>query len=155
LLRRLPLAGTIRIITNKPDPTKFEAGYNLDANRIDHGGTGWSVEGFVNIPLSSIAAVRLVGWDEHDGGYINNVAGTNTNACIQNGVRTFPSGSGQNVGSPAPYPCPSVGTVGAGAISNAAYILRTGWRDAASAELQAYGAGVGRVESKAVPLDGT
>src|SRR6267154_2544040 len=70
-------AGTIRIISNKPDPTKFEAGYNLDANRIDHGGTGWSVEGFVNIPLSSIAAVRLVGWDEHDGGYINNIAGTN------------------------------------------------------------------------------
>jgi outer membrane receptor protein involved in Fe transport len=114
-------AGTIRIISNKPDPTKFEAGYNLDANRIDHGGTGWSVEGFVNIPLSSIAAVRLVGWDEHDGGYINNVAGTNANACIQNGVRTFPTWSGQTVGSAAPYPCPSVGTVGAGAISNAAY----------------------------------
>ena len=35
---------------------------------------GWEAEGFVNIPLSPIAAVRIVGWDEHDPGYINNVA---------------------------------------------------------------------------------
>src|SRR5579872_3927672 len=69
-------AGTIRIITNKPDPTKFEAGYDLEGNRVDHGGTGWQIQGFVNLPLSPIAAVRLVGWDEHDAGYIDNVAGT-------------------------------------------------------------------------------
>ena len=82
-------AGTIRIITNKPDPTKFEASYELSGNSVDHGGQGWVAEGFVNIPLSSIAAVRIVGWDEHDPGYINNVAGTNVNAGIVNGVRSF------------------------------------------------------------------
>ena len=66
-------AGTIRIITNKPDPSAFAAGYQLDTNKVDHGGVGYSVEGFVNIPLTPIAAIRLVGWDEHKAGFIDNV----------------------------------------------------------------------------------
>ena len=127
-------AGTVRIITNKPDPTKFSAGYDVQGNRVTHGGTGWEAEGFVNIPLSPIAAIRLVGWDEHDAGFIDNVAGTNKSACIQNGVRTFPSWSGQAAGTwynvPTPSaanvaPCPAViSPVGAGSISNAAYVKR-------------------------------
>jgi iron complex outermembrane recepter protein len=85
-------AGTVRIITNKPDPTKFEAGYDVAGDTITNGGgTGWKAEGFVNIPLTSIAAIRLVGWDEHDPGYINNVHGSNVNAGIVDGVRTFPT----------------------------------------------------------------
>ena len=71
-------AGTIRIITNKPDPSGFKAGYDLDLNNVDHGGTGYDVEAFVNLPLTSTAAVRLVGWDQHDAGYISNVHGTVT-----------------------------------------------------------------------------
>ena len=66
-------AGTIRIITNKPDPTHFAAGYDLGVNTVAHGGVGYSVEGFLNIPLSPIAAIRLVGWDEHKAGFIDNV----------------------------------------------------------------------------------
>lgn len=119
-------AGTIRILTNKPDPGKFEAGYDVNGNHVQHGGDGWTAEGFVNIPLSSIAAVRLVGWDEHDAGYINNVAGTDLNGCVVNGVRTFPTWSGQAAGqSPVTHlaaPCPSVGVVGDGAISNADWL---------------------------------
>jgi iron complex outermembrane recepter protein len=88
-------AGTIRIISNKPDPTKFEASYDLTGDAITNGGgQGWKAEGFVNIPLSPIAAIRLVGWDEHDPGYINNVAGTNVNAGIVNGNRSFPTWTG-------------------------------------------------------------
>jgi len=84
-------AGTIRIITNKPDTNKFSAAYDIAVNSIDHGGIGTVAEGYVNLPLSPIAAVRLVGWDEHDAGYIHNVAGTNATAGIANGVRTFPT----------------------------------------------------------------
>ena len=69
-------AGTLRIITNKPDPSHFSAGYDLGVNQVDHGGVGYSVEGFVNIPLSPIAAIRLVGWDEHKAGFIDNVPKT-------------------------------------------------------------------------------
>jgi iron complex outermembrane recepter protein len=115
-------SGTIRIITNKPDPTKFEAGYDLDGNRVDHGSTGWQFEGFANLPLSSTAAIRLVGWDEHDAGYISNVAGTNAAGCIENGVRTFPTWDGQTSLYPAVTPCPAPGPLGAGAINNSAYL---------------------------------
>ena len=71
-------AGTIRIISNKPDPSGFKAGYDVDLNKVDHGGTGYDIEAFVNLPLSNTAAVRLVGWDEHDAGYISNVHGAVT-----------------------------------------------------------------------------
>lgn len=84
-------AGTIRIITNKPDTKKFSAAYDVGINSVDHGGIGSVAEGYVNFPLSPIAAVRLVGWDEHDAGYIHNVAGTNATGGILNGVRTFPT----------------------------------------------------------------
>src|ERR1700691_3823753 len=88
-------AGTIRIISNKPDPTKFEASYDISGDQITNGGgTGWKAEGFVNVPLSPIAAVRIVGWDEHDPGYISNVAGTDVNAGIVNGNRSFPVWTG-------------------------------------------------------------
>ena len=91
-------AGTVRIITNKPDPTKFSAGYDVEGNKIDHGGNGWEARASSISRSSPIAAVRLVGWDEHDGGYINNIAGTNKSACIVNGVRTFPTWAGQQSG---------------------------------------------------------
>jgi len=87
-------AGTIRIITNKPDPSKFAAGYDANINSVAHGGVGTSLEGFMNIPLGSSAAIRLVGWDVHDAGYIHNVAGTDVNAGIVNGVRNYPVGTG-------------------------------------------------------------
>jgi iron complex outermembrane receptor protein len=108
-------AGTIRIITNKPDPTKFVAGYDLSGSSVSHGGLGYSVEGFVNLPLSPILAVRLVGWDVHDAGYIDNVAGTNLSAGIVNGVRGFPTWS-HNPGND--------GSIGKGSISNAAYLKK-------------------------------
>src|SRR5580692_3874638 len=51
-------AGTVRIITNKPDTSKFYGNVTVEGNQIQHGSAGWEAEGFVNIPLSSIAAVR-------------------------------------------------------------------------------------------------
>ncbi len=66
------LSGTLRIITNKPDTRKFSAGYDLDLNKFGKGNVGGQANGFVNIPLSERAAIRLVGFYEHDGGYIDN-----------------------------------------------------------------------------------
>jgi iron complex outermembrane receptor protein len=67
------LSGTLRIITNKPDPSGFSASYDVKADKWGKGGPGGSFEGYVNIPLAEHAAIRLVGYYEHDGGYINNV----------------------------------------------------------------------------------
>ncbi len=71
-------AGTLRIITNKPSTAGFKAGVDVELNQVDHGGTGHTLEGFVNIPLSDKIAVRMVGWDVRDAGYIDNVAGSRT-----------------------------------------------------------------------------
>lgn len=75
-------AGTVRIITNKPDPSKFEGRVDLEVNKIAHGDWGGQAEGFVNVPIvQDRAALRVVGWYEHTGGYIDNVFK----------ARTFPS----------------------------------------------------------------
>ncbi|MHB8530503.1 MAG: TonB-dependent receptor [Caulobacteraceae bacterium] len=71
-------AGTVRIITNQPDPSHLSAGYDLQGDYLDHGDAGYVAEGFVNVPLTSNLAVRLVGFDERDPGYIDNVLGTRT-----------------------------------------------------------------------------
>jgi outer membrane receptor protein involved in Fe transport len=71
-------SGVVRIISNKPDTDGFAASYDLDVNSVDHGGIGYSGHGMVNIPLSDKAAIRIVAWDEHDAGYIDNVHGTRT-----------------------------------------------------------------------------
>ena len=71
-------AGTVRIITRKPDTEGFSAGYSVEASGIDGGGIGHVLEGFVNIPVSDRAAVRLVGWQKHDAGYVDNILGTRT-----------------------------------------------------------------------------
>jgi len=68
-------AGTIRIITNKPDTSGTYGEVNLETNKVAHGDWGYSGEGFVNLPLSSNMAARVVGWYRRDGGYIDNIAG--------------------------------------------------------------------------------
>src|SRR6266705_950139 len=117
-------SGTVRIITNKPDPTKVLAGFDVQGNQILSHGNGYEAEGFVNIPITSDMAVRLVGWAEHNGGFISNVAGTNANACITNGVRTFPTWSGAPSSYPNVTPCVASAPIGAGAITNAAYVKK-------------------------------
>jgi len=92
-------AGTIRIITNQPDPSGFDAGYGVEGSYVENGEAGYLFEGFVNIPLSSAAAIRLVGWVRHDPGYIDNVPGTRTyptwGGCISN-AKTPPAGCEQS-----------------------------------------------------------
>jgi iron complex outermembrane receptor protein len=66
------LAGTLKIVTNQPDPKKFEAGYDLQGDKFGPGGYGGIFESFVNVPLSDTMALRLVGFYERDGGYIDN-----------------------------------------------------------------------------------
>lgn len=68
-------AGTIRIITNKPEIGVFKAGYDVFADTVKNGDEGFGLEGFVNIPISDRMAVRLVAWHQDEGGWIDNVPG--------------------------------------------------------------------------------
>ena len=72
------MSGTLRIITNKPDPTKFEAGVDASLTKYGKGDAGGSLEGFVNFPIAENAAIRLVGYYQKDGGYIDNLYGERT-----------------------------------------------------------------------------
>ncbi|MGH6652242.1 MAG: TonB-dependent receptor [Sphingopyxis sp.] len=71
-------AGTIRIITNKPDTSGFEGRVDGELNTVKSGGMGGKIEGMINAPISEMAAVRFVGWYQRDAGYIDNVPGTRT-----------------------------------------------------------------------------
>jgi outer membrane receptor protein involved in Fe transport len=66
-------AGTLRIITNKPDPKGFSGAVDLTANKVAHGKAGGIAESYLNIPLSPRAALRVVGFYQYDGGTIDNV----------------------------------------------------------------------------------
>lgn len=66
------LAGTVRFITNQPKLNQFESGYELEGNKYGPGAAGDQIEGFVNIPVASSVAVRMMAFYEHDGGFINN-----------------------------------------------------------------------------------
>ena len=86
-------AGTLRIITKKADPRGFEAGYTVGVESTSHGGIGHVAEGFVNLPISPSAAIRLVGWKEKEAGYVDNVSGS----------RTYPSWDADTEGNGTEY----------------------------------------------------
>ncbi|KQS02328.1 TonB-dependent receptor [Sphingomonas sp. Leaf357] len=69
-------AGTIRIITNKPELNNFSGRVDAEVNTVAHGGQGGKLEGMLNVPIADMAALRVVGFYQRDAGYIDNVAGT-------------------------------------------------------------------------------
>jgi outer membrane receptor protein involved in Fe transport len=98
-------AGTLRIITNKPEFDVLKGAYDVQANDVAHGGVGYSGEGFINIPIGSAAAFRLVGWYEKDAGYLDNVPGSITYpATYSNGATGggFTESNRPTPGNPAP-----------------------------------------------------
>jgi outer membrane receptor protein involved in Fe transport len=71
-------SGTLRLITNRPDLSGTYGAANLEVNSVAHGDWGYLGEGFVNFPISTNVAARIVGWYRHDAGYIDNIRGTMT-----------------------------------------------------------------------------
>lgn len=69
-------AGTIKIITNKPDQGSTYGGADFEINKVTKGGWGWVAESFVNVAMSDRIAMRIVGYYDKDAGYIDNIPGT-------------------------------------------------------------------------------
>ena len=71
-------AGTIRIITNKPELGKTYGRVDGELNTVDHGGVGGKLEGMVNLPVANNIAFRGSAFYERDAGFIDNIAGSRT-----------------------------------------------------------------------------
>lgn len=69
-------AGTIRMITRKPDASEFDVGVELMYGTTKDGDDSTGIEGFVNIPIiEDKFALRVSAYDVTFGGYIDNVQG--------------------------------------------------------------------------------
>ena len=68
-------SGTIRYITNKPDPADFSAQFDGEVGAIKGGEESYFTSGHLNIPVGDNFAVRVVGFYNSEGGYVDNVLG--------------------------------------------------------------------------------
>jgi len=71
------MGGAVRYITNKPDLKEFRSGFNGSYSMTKGGAPSAAGDAFINIPLiEGKLAARLVIYNDQQGGYIDNVAGT-------------------------------------------------------------------------------
>ncbi|MEQ9437320.1 TonB-dependent receptor [Hyphomonas sp.] len=68
-------AGTVRLITNKPQLGRFEAKVKASTSFTEGGDMSNSVEAVMNLPVTDNFAVRGVIYTDNQGGYIDNVGG--------------------------------------------------------------------------------
>jgi len=69
-------AGTVRLITNKPDPNGFYGSVKLGSSVMEEGELSANVEAMINVPVSTSLTLRGVVYVDNQGGYVDNVAGT-------------------------------------------------------------------------------
>lgn len=69
-------SGTVRIITNKPDPAKTAGYVEGGVSGTRHGALSYDVNAMLNLPVvADTLTLRVVGFRTRDGGYIDNVLG--------------------------------------------------------------------------------
>ncbi|HJP69206.1 MAG TPA: TonB-dependent receptor [Sphingomicrobium sp.] len=88
------MGGAVRYITNKPDLHSFDAEFTGTASTTKHGTGSYSGEGFVNIPvIQDKLGVRIVGYNDYQGGYIDNVGASFQMPFDPGGPGVLPSGN--------------------------------------------------------------
>ncbi|HEY3888220.1 MAG TPA: TonB-dependent receptor [Caulobacteraceae bacterium] len=84
------LGGAIRVISNKPDSTRFQAETEDTVESVDGGGIGYNFNAMVNVPLiQDRLALRVVGYYDQEPGWVDNTARkeTDVNRAISEGGR--------------------------------------------------------------------
>jgi iron complex outermembrane recepter protein len=72
------MGGTVKLITNQPDPTGFHASGEAITSDTQGGGFNYTINGMLNLPLiDSQMALRLVGTDSHTSGWIDRIVLSN------------------------------------------------------------------------------
>ena len=105
-------AGAVRYITNKPKLDRFEAHAEGSVGGTVGGAPNGSFSGMVNVPvIADRLAIRAVIYDDHHGGYIDNVPSTFTrsnsdsgNYYFNNGGKALPASQQSNDGQYNNYP---------------------------------------------------
>ena len=71
-------SGNLRLITNKPNPAYFDAGFKTRYAMTSGGADSGAVDAFVNVPLTERLAARVVVYSDNQGGWIDNIPATFT-----------------------------------------------------------------------------
>jgi outer membrane receptor protein involved in Fe transport len=101
-------AGTVRLITNEPDHTEFQAGFDVSYSTTSGGEASNSVEAYLNVPISESFAVRIAAYNDRQGGWIDNVlndpanGGWNGSAVVIDRISGGPLPDPENQTIPAP-----------------------------------------------------
>lgn len=66
-------SGTVRLITNKPTHDGFAAGFDTSTSFTKGGDMSNSVEAYFNMSLTDSLAVRVAAYNDHQGGWIDNI----------------------------------------------------------------------------------
>ena len=68
------MAGTIRLITKKPDSRALSGDGDISVSETEHGSTNYSIRGVLNLPLiEDKLAARIALFRSDDSGYIDNI----------------------------------------------------------------------------------
>ena len=65
------LSGTVRYITNQPDPEKFGGVIEGTLSKVQGGDAGGDLKGSINLPLSPMAALRITAYASQFPGFID------------------------------------------------------------------------------------
>jgi outer membrane receptor protein involved in Fe transport len=66
------LSGTLRILPKQPDLTGISGEATSQISATEHGGLNYAVDGVLNLPLSDIAAVRILAYKDDNDGFLKN-----------------------------------------------------------------------------------
>jgi outer membrane receptor protein involved in Fe transport len=67
------MAGTVRLIFNKPDLNSFGGEVAGQITQVSHGEMGYNIQGALNLPIvKDILGIRIVGFKENAGGWLDN-----------------------------------------------------------------------------------
>ncbi|MEM7280135.1 MAG: TonB-dependent receptor [Pseudomonadota bacterium] len=81
-------SGTLKIVTNKPNTSEYSGFVDVGLSSTREGDGSYDVSAAFNIPIvEEKLAVRLVGFFEEEGGYIDNVLGTTGDYSPNSGTR--------------------------------------------------------------------
>ena len=71
-------SGNLRLITRKPDPTGFSAGFKARYSATSGGADSGGADAYANLPLGDSLAARIVVYSDNQGGWVDNIPATFT-----------------------------------------------------------------------------